>query len=154
MRYVLGLVVAIVAGLGGIASAQTGSGSGEGSGQARGSGSGSGSGSSHGSGSGQGSASGQSQGSAANTAVAPSTKAFEEANAKMHAGMSIAFTGDADIDFVRGMIAHHQGAVDMAEILLKFGKDDEMRKLAQSIIADQQREIAQMQGWLKAKNLK
>ena len=141
MRYIVGLAVATMIGLGGIAVAQTGSGSGEGSGQARGSGSGSGSGSGHTAG-------------AASTNTAPSTKAFEDANAKMHAGMSIAFTGDADIDFVRGMIAHHQGAVDMAEILLKYGKDDEMRKLAQSIIADQQREIAQMQAWLKAKNLK
>lgn len=78
----------------------------------------------------------------------PSSQAFREANARMHAAMDIKMTGDADLDFVRGMIAHHQGAVDMAKILLSYGKNKEMRRLAESIIADQEREIAQMQAWL------
>lgn len=78
-----------------------------------------------------------------------SSQAFRDANARMHAAMDIKMTGDADLDFVRGMIAHHQGAVDMAKILLVYGKDDELRRLAQSIVKDQEREIAQMQAWLK-----
>jgi uncharacterized protein (DUF305 family) len=68
----------------------------------------------------------------------------------MHLGMAIDFTGDADIDFVRGMIPHHQGAVAMAQIVLEHGKDPQVRALAQSIVDAQQQEIALMQAWLAA----
>lgn len=80
-----------------------------------------------------------------------STKAFKAANAKMHEGMAIDFTGDADVDFARGMIAHHQGAIDMARVELEHGKDPAQRKLAEEIIKAQEKEIAEMQAWLKAK---
>lgn len=83
---------------------------------------------------------------------APS-QAFVEANAKMHAGMDIEFTGNADVDFVRGMIAHHQGAIDMAKIELEYGKDESIRKVAQDVITAQEGEIKMMQEWL-AKNAK
>ena len=66
----------------------------------------------------------------------------------MHRDMMITFTGDADRDFVAAMIPHHQGAIDMAEVVLKYGKDPEIRKLAQGIIAAQQKEIARMNAWL------
>ena len=82
-----------------------------------------------------------------------SSKAFSEANAKMHKGMDIPFTGNADVDFVRGMIAHHQGAIDMAKIELEYGKNDEIRTLAQDIITAQEGEIKMMQEWL-AENAK
>lgn len=82
-----------------------------------------------------------------------STKAFIEANAKMHKGMEIPFTGDADVDFVRGMIAHHQGAIDMAKVEIEHGKDPDIRKLAEEIIAAQEGEIRMMEAWL-AKNAK
>ena len=68
-----------------------------------------------------------------------STKAFEAVNAKMHADMTIKFTGNADVDFVRGMIPHHQGAIDMAEVVLKHGKAAEVRQLARTIIREQKR---------------
>jgi uncharacterized protein (DUF305 family) len=45
----------------------------------------------------------------------------------MHRDMAISFTGNADIDFVRGMIPHHQGATDMARVVLQFGKDEQTK---------------------------
>ncbi|WP_089174299.1 DUF305 domain-containing protein [Bosea sp. AS-1] len=78
-----------------------------------------------------------------------STKAFKEANGKMHKDMDITYSGDADADFVRGMIPHHQGAIDMAKVVLAHGKDPEIRKLAEAVIRDQEKEVAQMREWLK-----
>ena len=79
----------------------------------------------------------------------PSSKAFAEVNAKMHAGMDIEFSGNADVDFARGMIAHHQGAIDMAKIELEYGTDPAMRKLAEEVIKAQEGEIEMMKAWLE-----
>ena len=87
---------------------------------------------------------------AAKAGDSAATAAYKAANAKMHKDMDIAFTGDADADFVRGMIPHHQGAIDMARVMLAHGKDPALKKLATSIIADQEKEIAMMREWLKA----
>ena len=79
-------------------------------------------------------------------------KGFMAAMAKMHEdSMGMAYTGDADIDFVRAMIPHHQGAIDMAEVELKYGRDPAIKKLAEEIIKAQQNEIAMMKAWLKGK---
>ncbi len=67
-----------------------------------------------------------------------------EVNARMHAAMEIAPSGNADRDFVQMMIAHHQGAIDMALVLLKYSRDERLRRLAQSIIVEQGQEIAYM----------
>lgn len=77
-----------------------------------------------------------------------SSQAFAAANAKMHAGMAITYTGKPDVDFVRGMIAHHQGAIDMARVELRYGSDPELKTLAQDIITAQEKEIAEMKAWL------
>lgn len=74
-------------------------------------------------------------------------KAYRTANAKMHKAMAIKYTGDADNDFVAGMIPHHQGAIDMAQVELKYGKDPEIRAMAEAVIRDQTREIADMKSW-------
>ena len=79
------------------------------------------------------------------------TKAFKAANDKMHADMGQQYTGNADTDFLKGMIPHHQGAIDMAKIVLAHGKDPKVKKLARDIIKAQEREIAMMKTWLAQK---
>ncbi|MDG3578399.1 DUF305 domain-containing protein [Rhizobium sp. YJ-22] len=83
----------------------------------------------------------------------PSSRAYENASAKMHRDMAVSLSGDADVDFVRGMIPHHQGAIDMAKVELQYGKDPEIRKMAEGVIAAQKAEIAEMKRWLE-KHLK
>ena len=69
---------------------------------------------------------------------------------KMHMAMeAVKRSGNADVDFVRLMVPHHQAAIDMAKTQLLYGKDAQMRRLAQEIITDQQLEIELMQRWLK-----
>jgi uncharacterized protein (DUF305 family) len=69
---------------------------------------------------------------------------------KMHMAMeAVKRSGNADVDFVRLMLPHHQAAIDMAKTQLLYGKDPQMRRLAQEIITDQQSEIELMQLWLK-----
>ena len=69
---------------------------------------------------------------------------------KMHMAMeAIKRSGNSDVDFVRLMLPHHQAAIDMAKTQLLYGKDPQMRRLAQEIITDQQLEIELMQRWLK-----
>jgi uncharacterized protein (DUF305 family) len=72
---------------------------------------------------------------------------------KMHVAMSsVERSGDSDADFVRLMLPHHQAAIDMAKTQLLYGKDPQMRRLAQEIITDQQSEIELMQLWLKQRD--
>lgn len=85
--------------------------------------------------------------------ASPAAKAFEEVNAKMHKDMTMSFSGDADVDFVKGMIPHHVGAVEMAKVVLQYGKDPEVKKLAEEIIKAQETEIAWMRDWMKKKGV-
>jgi uncharacterized protein (DUF305 family) len=69
---------------------------------------------------------------------------------RMHIAMGqVPRSGNSDIDFVRLMLPHHQAALDMAKTQLVYGKDPQMRRLAQEIITDQQLEIELMRVWLK-----
>lgn len=78
-----------------------------------------------------------------------STKKYQQINENMHKSMDIKFTGDADKDFLAAMIPHHQGAVEMAEVVLQHGKNPKIRQLAQEIITLQKKEIAEMKQLLK-----
>ena len=78
-----------------------------------------------------------------------SAQMYAHANHQMHEGMNIIFSGNADLDFVRGMIPHHRGAVEMAKIQLKYGQNGSLKHLTQQIIRDQNREIRSMQRWLE-----
>ena len=69
---------------------------------------------------------------------------------KMHMAMgAVKQSGNSDVDFVRLMLPHHQAAIDMAKTQLLYGKDPQIRRLAQEIITDQQLEIELMQRWLQ-----
>ncbi|WP_137177507.1 DUF305 domain-containing protein [Roseomonas sp. AR75] len=77
-----------------------------------------------------------------------STREYRAINDRMHREMAVRFTGDADRDFAAAMIPHHQGAIDMARVALRYGRDPGIRKLAEDIIRTQEAEIAQLRAFL------
>ena len=85
----------------------------------------------------------------ADASQAPSTAAFRAAAMAMHTSMDIPYSGNTDIDFVRGMIPHHEGAIAMARIELEHGKNPQLRRMAEEIIKAQEAEIAEMKAWLE-----
>jgi uncharacterized protein (DUF305 family) len=76
-------------------------------------------------------------------------KAFKEVMDKMHMSMNMDYAGDPDVHFIKSMIPHHQGAIDMAEVELKYGKDPQAKAFAEKIIKAQKAEIDEMNAWLK-----
>jgi uncharacterized protein (DUF305 family) len=83
-----------------------------------------------------------------------STKAYKTAMDSMMRGMMKTPTGVADVDFASGMVPHHQGAIAMAEVELKYGRNAAMRQLAAKIITAQKGEIKQMKKWLAGHDAK
>ena len=84
------------------------------------------------------------------SAPAGFTAEMANAHALMHRAMAdVAPSGDPDRDFARSMIPHHQGAIDMALIELRHGRDERLRRLAQAIIVEQGQEIAYMRTLLE-----
>jgi uncharacterized protein (DUF305 family) len=81
---------------------------------------------------------------AADDAEAPFLKDNEAAMAKMMSAMAVAPAGDVDRDFVATMVPHHQGAIEMAQAELRYGHNEQLRRIAQEIIVDQTQEIAAM----------
>jgi uncharacterized protein (DUF305 family) len=75
------------------------------------------------------------------------TKGYKQSMMKMMQGMP-PYTGDADVDFNKQMRTHHLAAIDMGKVQLANGKDAQSRALATKIIADQEREVAQIDAWL------
>lgn len=79
----------------------------------------------------------------------PHIMAYMDIMNKMHQAMSAGVQAkNADVGFAKGMIPHHEGAIAMAKVQLRYGKDAEMKALAQKIVDAQQSEISVMQNWL------
>jgi uncharacterized protein (DUF305 family) len=76
-----------------------------------------------------------------------SSQALMAAHEKMMKNMAMTPSGNIDMDFAMMMVPHHQGAIDMAEVELKHGKDTAMKEMAQKIIDTQKQEIEQFKKW-------
>ena len=91
-------------------------------------------------------------------AASENEKPFLDANEKamdaMMAGMAIHASGDVDVDFAAMMIPHHQGAIEMARAELLYGTNQQLRRIAQEIIVDQDQEIAAMRLAVNAAHVK
>jgi uncharacterized protein (DUF305 family) len=81
--------------------------------------------------------------------TSPAGQRYMDAMAKMQKDMSKDPSGDADVDFARMMIPHHEGALDMAKIELQHGKDAKLRLMAEKLIKAQSKEVGDLRDWLK-----
>ncbi len=81
---------------------------------------------------------------AADDAEAPFLRENAAAMSKMMAAMAVTPSGDVDKDFVATMVPHHQGAIEMAQAELRYGHNEQLRRIAQEIIVEQTQEIAVM----------
>lgn len=82
--------------------------------------------------------------------LSASQQAYVETMDKMHEPMMMGMMDpDPDVAFIKGMIPHHQGAIDMARVVIEYGQDPEVRQLAENIIQAQEGEIEWMNKWLE-----
>lgn len=79
----------------------------------------------------------------------PSSQALNGIIARINQDVALPFSGNTDTDFVKRMIALHQGAIDIAKVELAFGKDADVRKVAEDVIKSNEDDITKMQEWLK-----
>ena len=79
--------------------------------------------------------------------VTPGDRAFSASEAEMHRKMAAASGQTIDQAYVAKMIAHHEGAVAMAKVALRDSRDPAIRRMAQTVIDTQTREIAEMKAW-------
>lgn len=82
----------------------------------------------------------------------PATAGYKAAMMKMMQTMP-KYSGDADVDFMKGMRVHHTAAIEMGKVVLANGKDAETKKLAQEIVTAQEKEIATIDAWIKKKGM-
>ncbi|MGF1724232.1 DUF305 domain-containing protein [Photobacterium nomapromontoriensis] len=66
----------------------------------------------------------------------------------MHGMSTVKLTGNPNVDFVEGMIPHHEAAIKMAEVVMPYLKDQQIKTYAANIIKAQQHEVAFMKAWL------
>jgi uncharacterized protein (DUF305 family) len=81
--------------------------------------------------------------------MSPASKGYMDAMAKMQKDMPQEPSGDPDVDFARYMIPHHQAAIDMAKVHLQHGKDAKLKRMSEKVIKAQEKEIKELQAWLK-----
>ncbi len=81
----------------------------------------------------------------------PASKGYMDSMMKMQSSMPKEQKGDPDTDFTMMMIPHHRGAIDMAKIEIQYGKDPMLKKMAEKMIQDQEKEVAELEKWLKDK---
>ncbi len=81
------------------------------------------------------------------SAASPADQAFMAAMDRMNATMKVPLTGNPDADFVAMMIPHHQGAVDMAKVELQYGKNEQLRRMADRIVTAQTKQIDALRRW-------
>lgn len=87
----------------------------------------------------------------AQSGSSPAAKGYMDAMSKMQASMPKDHTGDADKDFARMMIPHHQGAIDMAKVEVQYGKNPKMKEMAQKIIKESESGISELRKELDKK---
>lgn len=84
--------------------------------------------------------------------AAPSTAALGKAVEKIRNAGTVGYTGDADVDFIRTMIPVHEGAIAAAKVARDYGSDPDVRKLAESMLTQQQNQLDWMKDWLRHHN--
>jgi uncharacterized protein (DUF305 family) len=79
----------------------------------------------------------------------PASQAMNGVIASMQKDLALSFSGDVDVDFAKRLLVQHQAAVDMAKVVLVFGKDAEVKKIADGVVKANEADIASLQDWLK-----